>query len=466
MNGRKRKMKLSRMGDQQIGASSRKSASMTKTGTLALLSGCLLACACGPAMAAKPRKAGPADVIMLNGVIYTADAKDRIRQALAIRDGRILKTGSNREIRALANRNTRILDLHGRMAMPGLVDGHIHPFNGGQMLRSCNLEYRPLTQTEFLSRIQACLDAQTGARDDAILNVVGWYRQYMQPAGSEADRHTLDQLRTGRPVAVTNRDLHSVLLNSRALELAGIDDKTPDPEGGAIIRDAQGKATGILEDGAIGLLAKIMPRPAPDDNRHDLEAALGAMAQAGVTTFLDALGTPDMLPVYAEMLDSGRLTARVHVAYLLDTRSQSDSAKLVRDAIQARKSFDRPAHGPLPTLRIDHAKLVMDGVIQAPAQTAALVEPDWVPQAGLGHDGWAPGQHRGPVYMETGQLRDMVSALAKAGIDPHIHAIGDRAVKYSLDALEQVRSRGAPASLPMEHSRPQFGYRRKKPVGS
>jgi predicted amidohydrolase YtcJ len=112
----------------------------------------------------------------------------------------------------------------------------------------------------------------------------------------------------------------------------------------------------------------------------------------------------------------------------------------------------------LPTIRIDHAKLVMDGVIQAPAQTAGLVEPYWVAQDhdhGAqdhgAHDAnavrWGPGTQRGPVYMEVAQLRDIVTGLNRAGLDPHIHAIGDRAVKLTLDALEQVRAAGAPASF-------------------
>jgi predicted amidohydrolase YtcJ len=389
-------------------------------------------------------------------VIFTADAENTVGQAVAIREGRIVKVGSNRAVRAMIGTATKVIDLGGRMAMPGLVDGHIHPFNGGRMLRSCNLQYSPLTETQFLARIQACLDAEPDASDSAILNVVGWYRQYMQPAGTEADRYTLDKLRTRRPIAVTNRDLHSVLLNSRALELVGIDDTTTNPNGGQIVRNPQGKATGILEDAAIGFLYKVMPPPKADDDRQDLEAAIKAMAQAGVTTFLDALTTRDKLPFYAEMADAGRLTARVHLAYLLDTRGQNNTDNLIAEAIDVRKAFDRPSQGVMPTIRVDHVKLVMDGVIQAPAQTAALVEPYWVPQAGLGHDHsdhpdsqrqWAPGTNRGPIYMETAQLRDIVLGLSKAAIDPHIHAIGDRAVKRTLDALEQVRAAGAPGSF-------------------
>lgn len=432
---------------------------MRRNITPLLVAACLAALVPDAAMAAGKGAAArpaPADTVLVNGVIYTADARDSIRQAIAIRDGRVVRTGTNRAIRALIGRHTKVLDLGGRMAMPGLIDGHIHPFAGGRMLRSCNLEYAPLTEAQFLARIQACLDAEPGASDDAILTVVGWYRQYMQPAGTEADRHVLDRLRTRRPIAVTNRDMHSVLLNSRALERVGIDDATKNPDGGVIIRDAQGKATGILEDAAIGFLFKVLPPPAPEDDRRDLEAALKAMAEAGVTTFLDALATPDKLPLYAEALDGGRLTARVHVAYLVDTRGESDPAQLVSDAAKARTAFDRPSEGVLPTIRIDHAKLVMDGVIQAPAQTAGLVEPYWVPQSVPVHDHgahdanavrWGPGTQRGPVYMEVGQLRDIVAGLNRAGLDPHIHAIGDRAVKLTLDALEQVRAAGAPASF-------------------
>lgn len=121
------------------------------------------------------------------------------------------------------------------------------------MQRACNQEYLLMTEAEFLSRIQACLDK---AGDDTLLAVVGWRRQFMRPKGLELSAATLDRLSTERPITVRERDGHSTLANTRALQMAKIDGKTADPPGGSISRDKDGYATGILEDGAQGLIGK------------------------------------------------------------------------------------------------------------------------------------------------------------------------------------------------------------------
>lgn len=318
------------------------------------------------------------------------------------------------------------------------MDGHVHPLTGGALLRSCNLEYRPLTEAQFLARIQACLDAEPTAGPDEFLQVDGWYRQYMQPKGTDPTRDTLDKLKTSRPVIVANRDRHSHLVNSRALEIAGVATETPDPPGGKVVRDPQGRPTGILEDAAVDLVRRRMPERGADDARMNAEAAIHALSAAGVTTLLDAAGSEATLKTYSQLQEAGKLTVRTHVALFIDG-STKNPTEIVSHFRLMRERYDQPAPQRQPALRVHTAKLFLDGVIQAPAQTAGLVEPYWINAGSEDHQRWRPGDHRGAIYIDPETLQHVVTGLGKAGIDPHIHAIGDRAVKLSLDAVATLR---------------------------
>jgi hypothetical protein len=184
--------------------------------------------------------AGDADIVYRNGRIYTADSSDSVRQALAIHAGRIVYVGSDDGAVALAGARTRIIDLQGRALLPGLVDGHMHPLEGGTKLLKCSLNYEPLTVPQFQQRIQACLDATRAREPGGWLEVVSWFQQAMQPAAARVARATLDALHTARPIVVIDSFGHTALANSRALALAGITRATPDPLGGAIEHDASG----------------------------------------------------------------------------------------------------------------------------------------------------------------------------------------------------------------------------------
>lgn len=416
--------------------------------TAAAVTGALAA-----ATATAGHAAPAADLVLRNGAVYTADKDDSVRQAVAVRSGRIVYVGTSRGALAFIGAKTRIVDLKGHMLMPGLIDGHLHPLTGGSLLRSCNLEYRSLTEAEFLSRIQACLDSSPDAPADEFLQVDGWYRQYMRPKGIDPSRDTLDKLNTRRPIMVANRDRHSYLVNSRALEFAGVTDSTPNPAGGSIARDSNGRATGILEDAAADLVRRKMPARTADDALKDAEAAMTALSAAGVTSMLDAAATEGSLETYNQLRVAGKLTIRTHVALLVDTVSSRNPGETVAGLVRVRDRFDEPQIRSEPGLRVHTAKLFMDGVIQAPAQTAGLVEPYWVNMGANGHAHWQPGMHRGSIYIDQGTLERIVVDLAQAGIDPHIHAIGDRAAKLSLDALAKLRK-----AVPDDRIRPAIAH--------
>ena len=186
---------------------------------------------------------------------------------MAIRAGRIVYVGSDAGLAAFIGEHTAVIDLRGRMLMPGLVDGHMHPLLGGAALLKCNLNYEQLTIEQMQAKIQDCLD-QTRAREpDAWLEVVNWFQEGMLPAGTTATRAALDALKTKRPIFVMSSFGHTVLVNSRALALAGITAATPDPLGGKIGRDAAGNAIRVSSrTRAQHLVSKLLPKPTASDD--------------------------------------------------------------------------------------------------------------------------------------------------------------------------------------------------------
>ena len=397
----------------------------------------LLACVSAPALAFE----APADLIYRNGYVYTVDDKGSVRQALAVRGGRIVYVGDNAGAEALVGKATRVVDLQGRMLMPGLVDAHMHPQSGGSRLLNCSLDYRRLTVPQFQARIQACLDRDGNKAPDRPLLVVNWFQQGMQPEGTATSAATLDALRTRRPVIVRSSFGHSVQLNSRALALAGIQGDTPDPAGGKIVRDAGGEATGLLEDAAQDLAMRLVPPLTAAENLAASKAALAAMRRQGITSFLDAWTDPETMTAFAGLERQGKLTARAHFAVLVDLDRGASPQSAVADIVQQRERFDQGPTRAAPTIQVRHAKLFMDGVIAAPAFTGAMLAPYLVNRGTQDRPDWQPGPSNGPPgYFSAPALRAVLAELARAGIDPHIHADGDRAVRETLDAIAALRA--------------------------
>src|SRR5450631_2630714 len=215
-----------------------------------------LTAACMAALADDTRSA---DTVYRGGTIYTVDAAGTVAQALAVSGGRIVYVGSDEGVKSLIGKQTSVVDLQGRMVMPGLIDGHMHPVAAGLDLLRCNLNYESLTVADFQRRIQACLDQRHGDAPGAWLEVVNWFRYGMSPKGLAVTRETLDVLRTDRPIIVHDSFGHSSLANSKALALAKITSDSKDPVGGRIGRDAAGAPTGILEDAAQQMIAALIP---------------------------------------------------------------------------------------------------------------------------------------------------------------------------------------------------------------
>lgn len=383
----------------------------------------------------------PADLVYRNGYIYTVDARDSVQQALAVRAGRIVYVGDNAGAKAHTGSKTEVVDLHGRMLMPGLIDGHMHPQSGGSRLLNCSLNYEPLTVAQFQSRIQACLDNDKKSGPERWMIVVNWFQQGMQPEGVTTTAAMLDALKTERPIIVRSSFGHSALLNSKGIRTAKIARDTPNPPGGIITRDAQGNATGLLEDAAQDLAMNLLPPLTVAENLAASKAALAAMRQQGITTFLDAYTDPETMTAFSDLQKQGKLTARAHFAVLIDLDKGATPHSAVAELLRQQKQFDQGPTKVAPSMQVRHAKLFMDGVIAAPAFTGAMLEPYLVNQGTLEKPDWRPGPHNGPpTYFSPESLRATLSELARARIDPHIHVDGDRAVRDTLDAIEDLRA--------------------------
>jgi predicted amidohydrolase YtcJ len=380
-----------------------------------------------------------ADTVLLNGYIYTVDSDNSVKKAMAVDDGRIIYVGSNRGARALIGSSTDVIDLDGKMVMPGIQDGHTHTLAGGSALVGCNLHYAPLTVAEFQDNVQSCLDDTADGEPDKWLAVDGWYVQAMLPAGTTLTKADLDVLDTQRPILVSSTDGHTALANSRALELAGIDASTPDPVSGAIEHLPGGEPSGILQDGAQGLVRDLIPPPTAEDNLVAAQAAIDALNAQGVTSFQDAIAGPDDMEAFSTMADNGNLTARAHLASLVSVEDASDPSGIVANLDAIRTQYDDGRLTAKPSITVRNAKFILDGVVQAPAQTAAMLRPYLENVGTEANPEWVPSDHSGSLYWPERKLARVLKAVTKAGWDPHIHAIGDAAVREALDATAAVR---------------------------
>ncbi len=399
---------------------------------------CLILTLAAGTAAAQQR--GFADRVYRHGYIYTVDAHDSVRTALAVRAGVILYVGDDAGARQWIGPHTVVEDLGGRMMMPGLVDGHMHPLAGGYSLLGCDLKYERLTVHEVQRRIQQCLDETRAHEPNGWLEVRNWFQEAMIGGGTMS-RSMLDVLNTRRPILMLSSFGHTALANTRALGLAHITARTPDPSGGAINRDASGRPTGLLEDAAIALAQAAIPPPTPQDDIHAAESALAALSAQGITTFFDAAATPQTLAAFAGAERAGRLSARAHFAVLVTPVQAADPHAAVAYLRGLARRYDQGPIRSRPAMTVHNFKMFLDGVITAPALTGAMLEPYFTNVGTAQHPRWVPGKSRGPaVYFPPTELAQLVLAAAAAGFEPHMHADGDGAVHAALDAIQRLRT--------------------------
>jgi predicted amidohydrolase YtcJ len=398
--------------------------------------------------------ATPADTVMRNGYVYTVDGQNSVQQAIAISGGKIVYVGSDAGVDAYIGKQTQLIDLAGRMLMPGFVDAHMHPGDGGRAMTLCDLKYQTMTRAQFQASIQACLDADKDKGPDVWLEVGSWDRMGMTGLDGDADKSTLDALKTKRPIQVRSTDFHTVLTNSRGLELAGINKSTADPEDGKYRRDSAGNPNGICEDGAAESLAAVVPPATDAEKLNQVRAALDAMRQQGITSFFDALSGPENGKAFTSLQKSGELTARALLAIKLDpAAAAADPVKTIAEAKALASTYDQGEVHVAPGVNMRHVKLFMDGIINAPADTGAMLTP-YLHNSGTDKaPKWTPGKNLGELYFPPQVLNPLLLQAVKAGFDPHLHATGERAVRDALDSVAYVRK-----ELPGTDFRPAIAH--------
>src|ERR1022692_4026485 len=346
-----------------------------------------------------------ADLVFAGGHVYTADqARRRLvpaaaaqsgppASAVAVAGGKIVAVGpdGDPQIRDLTGPATQIIDLRGRALLPGFQDAHVHPAFAGVTMIGCNL-IGAATLAEALARIRSYADSRPGL---PWIAGAGWRMEWF-PGGTPG-RELLDQVTGGRPAFLLSRDAHGAWATPRALELAGIDARTPDPPDGRIERDSDGSPQGSLHEGAATLVGRHVPPVSVADRLAGL-----LLAQA----HLHARG----------------LTARVEGALWWDRHRGGD---------QLADLLGRREEGQAGRFRANTVKIMQDGV--AENFTAGMIEPY--------HDACGcQTSNRGLSYVDAAQLRDVVTRLDTERFQVHFHAIGDRAVREALDAVEAARA--------------------------
>ncbi|MFP5341786.1 MAG: amidohydrolase [Candidatus Limnocylindria bacterium] len=364
----------------------------------------------------------PADLVLRGGRLATMDPARRFVSAMAVRGGRIAALGPDAAMDAAIGPGTRVIELRGRTVTPGFQDAHVHPVHGGLARLRCGLH-------DARGR-DALLEVIAGyARSHPDLPWIkgsGWYMADF-PGGTPR-REDLDAIVPDRPVVLTNRDGHGSWVNSRALELAGISADTPDPDDGRIERDPDGSPTGTLHEGAMALVDDLTP----DDTQADLEEALrigqAYLHSLGITAWQDAIVRPETEErAYVALASRGELTARV-VGAMWWTWSGG--------AEQIEAFVERRAVTSIGRFRATSVKLMMDGVMEN--RTGALLDPY------LDADG-RPTGGRGLLQIDPEGLATWLPELDRLGFQAHFHAIGDRAVRASLDAVAAARAANGPS---------------------
>jgi predicted amidohydrolase YtcJ len=282
-----------------------------------------------------------ADLAFVNGAVYTVDAARTRVQAVAVRDGRVTAVGTDAEIREFVGPGTDVIDLDSRMLVPGFQDAHVHPVSGGLDMLRCDL-HELHSHEDYLRRIESY--AVEHPDGEWILGG-GWSMD--QFPGGTPTKDLLDAIVPDRIVYLPNRDGHSAWVNSRALEMAGIDAETPDPPDGRIERGADGAPTGALHEGAADLVGDLAPVPTPDDMYRGVLEGQRYLHGLGITAWQDAAVSAtawgDNYTAYRRAAERGELTARVVGALWWDrergrSASSSTSARRVGSAASSRRA--------------------------------------------------------------------------------------------------------------------------------
>ncbi|MCO6055524.1 amidohydrolase [Pseudomonas sp. MOB-449] len=384
-----------------------------------------------------------ADLILHNAKVYTAEPGQPLQQAVAIENGKILAVGSDAEVLPLKQANTQLLDLGGKVLMPGFIDSHSHVVKGGLQLRQANLNGEEIPLDELEQRLRQWREDGKAKRGEFLV-VGGVPTSYWDQLDAFEQRFSTGEW-ANTPILFAGWDYHTGWANRAMLTRAGIDaarvKRLKGEELATIGHHPDGQPNGFLVDAGLYAAQELIPLPSQQDLLAGARDALKYYNSLGLTAWMDPLAneTPGgpidnastgVLPTYKALAESGELTA--HVAALLMADSKA-TAKDLDELDKVRQQF-----AGVPNLSLPGIKVFADGVAEHPAQSAAMLEP------------YKNSSKRGELLIDSAHFGELVNAADARGWLVHVHAIGDRAVRESLNGIEQARkarSSGIPHSI-------------------
>ncbi len=381
------------------------------------ISACLVAAAltgCG----SKVDEAAAADLALTGGKIYTVDGARSWAEAVAIKDGRIVFVGTNEGAKAHIGKATNVVDLKGRMVVPGFQDAHVHPITGGIEANACDLNGLT-TVDEYVAKIKDCAASNP---EEPWITGGGWLMSAFGP-GALARKELIDAVVPDRPVKLDSRDGHSIWVNGKALEIARITNKTPDPPDGRIDRDPRtGEAIGSLQEGADTLIEDYMPPESDAKREAGLRYTIKYLNSLGITAIQDANVNElqDDLATYRKLDEAGELSLHV-IGSIWWQRDQG--VEQIENIKRLRSEYTK-GHIDAGTV-----KIMQDGVMEN--YTAVMLEPYLLP---------GKKDVRGIPMVEPEKLKEAVTRLDAEGFQVHFHAIGDGGIRQSLDAIAAARA--------------------------
>lgn len=353
-------------------------------------------------------------LVLLNGKIFTAENLTSFSEAVAITDNTITAVGKTNDIQKLLGDSTRVIDLQGRLVIPGFNDAHIHFLNGARGLAEVEL-----SATTSANEVESYIKNYVAAHpNSAWITGRGW--QYTFYKGGFPDRKMLDALVPDRPAYIRAYDGHTAWVNSKALELAGIGQHYKFSGFGEVVRDGNGVPTGILKEDAMGLVSSLIPKKSREENLTALRLGMMRAAELGITSIQNANGSVEETELYEALLANKELTVRTSVAFSVGDETSKET---INDFVAVR---DRIGYNN-PMLKANAVKFMIDGVIEG--HTAFMLEPysDKIPKE------LAP---TGQVSMPLPKFGDLVRTIDSLGFQIYTHAIGDRGVRETLNAYE------------------------------
>ena len=352
----------------------------------------------------------------INGSIHTFDRNLTIVDSLLVRDGIIQLIGTQAEVIKSIDQSTEIIDLKGRMMMPSFHDAHAHPIWNGMDFLQCSV-FDLLTINEIQERIQACLE------EDHVKSS-GWVLGAGLNAGlfpsANPNKTLFDEVSKDIPIYIEMSDGHNALVNSKALELAGITKETKDPFKGIIERDpVTGEPSGTLrEPSAMNLISGVMPSETPELRLNGLLYAQNLASSLGITSMIDAAVNEDYLMSFKSLADRGELNLRVTACIEYGRQHYVQEFSGFEHLYQRRSEYDHPR------INANCVKIFIDGVLEG--QTGAILEP------------YLDSGSYGQLYFSQDELDNAIARFDADNTQVMTHAIGDRAVRSVLDAYQHA----------------------------